>query len=834
MWGETTESASRSNLRKALQQLRNHLGDYLTITRNTVAMAENAHYWVDVVNFNTALQPSSSDESIRGLVRATDLYQGDFLDGFLVRDAPEFENWWLAERASLRERMLDSLQTLADHYGARRNFDLAISLTRRFLEMEPWREEAHRRLMILLAQNGHRSAALAQYEICREMLVNELGIEPAQETAHLYEQIRTEAIASPLISIPLHPPHRPKDNLPHPLTAFIGRQEEMEKITALISDHRLITLVGSGGIGKTELCLRLGKTLLDTFSDGVWLVELAPITDPAFIPHTIASALGMWESSASSIADRLLEYLNSRQCLIILDNCEHLTTQAAQFAKTILQNCPDIKLLVTSREILGIPGERQFRLLPLSFPQGKSTPDFAEWHRYDAVAMFVNCVTAKSPDFQVTRNNIIPIVNICQQLDGIPLALELAAAQVNIFTVEQIAARLDDRFSLLSSGNRTALPRQQTLHASIEWGWELLSTSEKMTMMRLAVFVGEATLQAVDEICGGDGVVSSAVVNILGKLVNKSLVVVTQEQNQELWYRLLESIRQYAWSELVDAGFEIKICDRHLDYYNKLGNQAEKELTGPNQATWLKLLEREIGNIRAALNWALKTNTEKGLELATSLWRFWTHSYVIEGDTWLSRFLTDADQNRSAIRAKALWVQSRINFFSLQNFDRAQVLVEESLALYRELGNQQGIGRCLGLHGWGIGRNGILCFEESLTILRSIGDKLGLADVLILLGYYEWQNDNVRAMVYLDECIYLYRELEHLAGVADALDIIGQFEVWKGNFETARPLAEESLALRELLGLRGQRCYFYSAWRYTFQARKLFAITQLFRIQFVD
>ena len=309
-----------------------------------------------------------------------------------------------------------------------------------------------------------------------------------------------------------------------------------------------MTLTGAGGIGKTQLSLQVGQRLLDAFPDGVWLVELSSIADPALIPNTAAYALRLLELPGRPTLEILLDYLQDKYSLLILDNCEHLINETANFVERVLLTCPKLKLLANSRETLGVPGEVPYQVQPLSFPVAGQAPSFEEWKQYDAMRLFAERAAVVLPDFQVTQNNLTPLAKICQQLDGIPLALELAAVRVKMLTIEQIASRLDDRFRLLTGASRTVLPRQQTLRASIDWSWKLLSTAEQGLLRRLSVFAGEINLEAVEGICATSDIDKAQILDLLAQLVNKSLVIVEREPGEETRYRILETIRQYGGS----------------------------------------------------------------------------------------------------------------------------------------------------------------------------------------------------------------------------------------------------------------------------------------------
>ena len=598
----------------------------------------------------------------------------------------------------------------------------------------------------------------------------------------------------------------PQHNLPQRLTSFIGRKQEIETISTLVMEHRLVMLTGVGGIGKTNLSLQVGRAVLASFSDGVWFVELAPLTDPQLIAQTAVSALDLPDSPNQPPLQTLRNFLQEKSCLLILDNCEHLINDVAQFAQTLLQHCPDLKILASSREALGVPGEMPFSVPPLSIPEATQTLALDEWQQYDALRLFVDRATAVLPHFQVTNENIAPLIQICHQLDGIPLALELAAARVKILSTAQIAERLNDRFRLLTGGKRTALPRQQTLRALIDWSWELLTEREQLLLQRLSVFAGGMDMEAIELVCVGDGLDEYDILDLSAELVNKSLLVSLREQGKRPRYYLLETIRQYGQERLLMAGQEDRFRQQHLDYYWQLSQKAEQALVGPDQVAWMNRLDEEWDNIRVALNWANETNVERGLQLTTSLWRLWfLRGSISEADVWLTRLLASSEQLKPTIRAKSLLVQGHINKDMVKTH-YARQLVEESLYIYQSLEDPNGIALCL-LHlamiaDWlGERENAQSLYNNSLAIYRQLEDKVGLAELLVQIGAFASNalNEYEQAAAYLHEAYSLQKELAHLHGAAFASTELGKLALNQGDYHTAKTWLEESLAYQDLL-----------------------------------
>jgi len=445
-----------------------------------------------------------------------------------------------------------------------------------------------------------------------------------------------------------------RHNLPAHLTSFIGREKEIEEIKQELSNHRLVTLTGSGGTGKSRLSVQVAADLLDNFTDGTWFIELAPLSDPNLIAQTIQSTMGLIEQKDVSAFDALQEYLKEKKVLLVLDNCEHMIRACADVSNALLSNSTNLKILASSREALGVHGELSWRVPSLSLPDEKNIPEPDELTQYEAVRLFIERAELVNPKFKVNKENAPAIAQICFRLDGIPLALELAAARLKALSAEQINARLDDRFKLLTGGSRTALPRQQTLRAMIDWSYNLLSEEEKTLFRRLAVFVGGWSLEGAEAVCSGDGIEKDEILDLMTNLVDKSLVN-TNEFQGEVRYSRLETIRQYGREKFLDTDEVEKLRDRHLNYYVDLAEKAEPEIRSHNQVYWLDRFETEVDNIRSALEWAENRNDESFLRLASDTSRFWDiRGGFEEGITWLTQALKANEDLKSKIRSTAL------------------------------------------------------------------------------------------------------------------------------------------------------------------------------------
>jgi predicted ATPase/class 3 adenylate cyclase len=605
------------------------------------------------------------------------------------------------------------------------------------------------------------------------------------------------------------PPIRTLDvyrhNLPAQTSSFIGREMEMAEIKKAVSEHRLVTLTGSGGTGKTRLSLQVGADLLDQFPDGVWFIELAPLTNPDLIPQTVLSVFGIGEASGKTAAETLYDHARNKKLLLVLDNCEHLIEACAVLAAELLSRSPGLKILASSREALGVKGEMAWHVPSLTLPDVKKLSPADELVQFESVRLFVERATLVHPHFQLTEGNASFIAQICSRLDGIPLALELAAARVKTLSVDQIAARLNDRFRLLTGGARTALPRQQTLRALIEWSYNLLSNDEKILCRRLAVFVGRWRLEAAETVCGSERS-GFDILEILTHLVDKSLVNV-EDNVDGLQYRLLESTRQYARDMLMMSDEVEEFRERHLEYYLSFAESAAVELKGRGQASWMSRLEVEHDNLRAALEWSLESQPEYGLRIAVALLEFWdTHGHITEARKWVESMLSATSElPPTPTRVKALYglmgLTSRQSDMAL-----TQALLEEGFALAQTIGDKEGVAQGLSFRGFikEMLENNVELAEalhnEALDIWRGLGDKLRIGQALGPLASCAIKShDYARAENLFKESLALFREVENEKEIAGALWNLAEIAILRRKYESAQALAEESLALyREL------------------------------------
>jgi non-specific serine/threonine protein kinase len=477
-----------------------------------------------------------------------------------------------------------------------------------------------------------------------------------------------------------------RHNLPAPTSSFIGRTQELEQLLALLNRTRLLTLVGAGGIGRSRLAQRVSMEV-HSYADGVWLVELASLADPQAVARALAEVLGVLERPDQPLISTLVSYLAPKRALLIIDNCEHLLASCAVLVEALLRGCPDLQILATSREVLNIDGETVWPVPSLSLPSSGEPMQLERATEYEAVQLFVERAVATRADFHLTTANASAVAELCRHLDGIPLAIELAAARVRALRVEQIVARLGDRFRFLTGGSRTALPRHQTLGATIRWSYDLLDPQERTLFERLAVFAGSFSLEAAEAVCAGGGIEPAEILDLIERLSAKSLLQVEDEGN-EARYRLLETLRQYASERLQDSTEESEVRLKHVEYLLKLAETVEPELVGPRVGLWLARLDQDHDNFRAALQWCLdRSESELGLCLGGAFYRFWLlRGFLIEGGDWLDRLLALPGAAAPSVgRAKAL--NGAAGLAANGEPERALRLAEEAVDLWRALGD---------------------------------------------------------------------------------------------------------------------------------------------------
>jgi predicted ATPase/DNA-binding SARP family transcriptional activator len=856
LWPDCNQADSRRSLRQSLHDLRLALGPEawrLTGESPGTLRLDVCGASVDVLAFDTAVEAPppgtrgtgmGSPDDFELLAAGVRLYRGPFLEDCT-------EAWSLEERRRREQTYLAALERLAAAATARGEHQAAASYLRLAVSVDPCQEDRQRALMQALADGGSPAGALLVYRQFCTLLRQEMAAEPSGETTALFRRLRDETrararprIPEPRMAAPLRSsPLTPKGNLPQPLSAFVGREREILAVGECLASARLVTLTGTGGIGKTRLAIRVAEECAGEFVAGAWFVDLAALTDMSLVPQAVARVLRVPEASGCPLTETLQEALSTRQLLLVLDNCEHLIDACARLADALLSGCPHLRILATSRQALGLTGEVSWPVAPLSLPpaQGvgsESAPDTLL--QYEAVHLLVERAAAAASGFVLDENNAAATVQVCRRLDGIPLAIELAAARLKVLPVEQIAARLDDRFRLLTGGSRSALPRQQTLRATLDWSYELLAEPERVLMRRLSVFAGGWTLEAAEVICADFGfgildfgldptktsdspepltlpaipnpksqIQNDEVLDLLTPLIEKSLVVYEPGETGPR-YRMLETVRHYFGERLLEAGEEEAIRGRHGEYFLALAEAAAPHRKGSQWAEWLERLGTEHDNLRTALSWCLSSSHrgEAALRLTTALFGFWTdRGHFNEGRERLAEALasTAGVIPRGPLRAQALETAGRLAIHQA-DFRAARALHEESLAIQRRSGDQSGIARSLIWLG-SISREqgdyaaaGAL-YEESRAIYRELRDRSGHArsfEGLAMVAYYQGDYGVARAM--LEESLAIRRALGDRLAIADSLNDLGAVVYEQADYGAARARHEESLAIRRELG----------------------------------
>ena len=586
----------------------------------------------------------------------------------------------------------------------------------------------------------------------------------------------------------------PRSNLPTSMTSFIGREKEIDEVANLLTKYRLVSLAGAGGVGKSRLSQQVGQKLLNHYLNGVWFVALDSLSDPALVPQTVASVFDIQEGSSDQpLIERLIYSLSQKTSLLIFDNCEHLLGACAKVIKTLLQGCPNLKILVTSRETLNIEGASTYYLSPLSVPEyDKPIEKLIEC---EAIHLFTERAGLVQSSFGLTTENASSLTQICHRLDGIPLAIELAAARVDILQPYEILRQLNDRLDLLVSNIRAMIPRHQTMRASLDWSWGLLTESEQIFLQKLSVFAGGWILESAKAVCEGD------VFNLTSALVKKSLIIVSQELGRETRYHFHKIVRQYAREKLVESNEEENICTQHLKYFLGLSEQAESGLRGPAQIEWHARLTDERDNIRAALGWADKNDVEAGLCISSRLNIFWEFFDVREGVYWLQEFIQKPESKTyPCARASALYTQGRFIYW-FQQFAEARTAAQECLDLYRICGNKSGEVDGLLLSAI-VGRitQKLKLSQQALALAQSINDKWREAYALFVLcwGY----SDRQYIYSYLKKAFGFFQEVGDLRYMAECLAELGRLELINADLESAEKLLKEAAILFRQLNIR--------------------------------
>ncbi len=594
------------------------------------------------------------------------------------------------------------------------------------------------------------------------------------------------------------------NNLPVQLTSFIGRDNEITSVKDFVRNSRLVTLTGTGGSGKTRLALQSVADLIDEYDNGVWIADFAPLNDSKLIPQAILQALAVKEELHSSAEDTLLRHLEDKQVILILDNCEHVIESAAKFAEKILKKCSKVRIVATSREELKCSGEVIHNVLPLSTPNPEKIVSPEELIQFEAVRLFIERALAVDSNFRVTDSNASAVAKICYKLDGIPLAIELAASRVKSLSAEKIAVRLDDRFRLLSGGRRTALPRQQALRALIDWSHDLLNENEKILWRRVSVFSGGFELEAAEKICAIDKIAESEIFDLLVSLVEKSIVIHDVYTER---YRLLESIKYYGKEKLEEAGELAKVCDKHLEFFKSVLSANEISQSKIVEKKNLDNLERDHINILQAHQWAQKNNLlPDELEIVSAMSQFWhIRGYFSEAKNLLEKVVDRTGEVRNSHRGNVL---RRLGYiYSLQGqHEEAMKMLEESLKVYEEISDEKNAAACLnnlGLAAQTRGHHEMAAefYSRSLEVRERISDKHGICASLNGLGMLAYEKgDYESAKQRFERLLDISREIGDREGIGIGLNNLGNIYLHLCEYSNAQKALEESLGLMKEFG----------------------------------
>ncbi len=874
LWPDSSEENARSNLRHELWRLRKalevddeseayFLADDLTIAFNT-----NSQLSLDVHRLeSTPMEGSSADE----LIAALSAYRGELLPGF-------YDEWVFVERDRLNILFEAKIARLLELLQAKGRWAEVLDWGNRWIAFGGWPEPAYRALMTAYANTGDISKAVATYERYTQALQKEMGMKPSEQTQALYKRLKAGWKTDAQISRPAKPqmdspettyllPRVQRSNLPRPLTSFVGREKEIQQVQRLISQARLVTITGSSGVGKTRLAIQVSNALAPQFRDGVWWVELVSISgivpskqesnDPHvkqdkssgidLINQELAKVLRVAETPGIPILEAILEHLHDKQLLLVLDNCEHLIEACATLVERMLGNCPEVIILATSREALGVPGEKAWLLPPLSLPAQEYAMGFRDIVQSEAVSLFIERAGDVLSHYQPGDAEAPTIAQICLRLDGIPLAIELAAARRNLLSAQEIAARLDQRFSLLTGGRRTDLPRHQTLRAAIEWSYELLSEVERAIFRRLSVFAGSFTLEAIEATCTSPEIPREEVLPLIGRLVDKSLVTVqtsSQISDVPTRYRLLETIRSFGLLKLEQAGETRWMRDRHAEYYVLLVEAADPEswlselrgiglamifnrpasyyismieagqveVTEPeinleNRKRWYKLLQAENDNMRAVIEWGVESERiESALRLVGALLWYWYYfGSPHEGrDLALKALASPSGIQYPVLRARALNTAGFLQVI-LGNTISAKQVLEEAQTILRASEDEASLAWCLQFLGlaYTLDREYELAdaaLKEGLAIAKKLGD-------VIIQGFSFFQGDidlqrgdYSQAKARYEESVNFQRVYGNKAFLAYPLRRLGYLALEQGNTSKAWSYFRESLTLNHEVG----------------------------------
>ncbi|MEZ4866596.1 MAG: BTAD domain-containing putative transcriptional regulator [Caldilineaceae bacterium] len=841
LWPHWSANGARANLRATLSNLRKTLRErgaqtpYLLANRQTIQFNQTSNHYLDVQDFtqclkalSTAAQSALDARRVTNLQQAVALCRKPFLDGFYLDECAEFEEWLLLTRERLQQQLLHALQRLAQIYEQQGDYTQARQYAQRQVEIDPLQEQAHQQLMRNLALLGERTAALQAYETYRRLLRHELGVEPDAETVTLHRQIQRgqlipvqpqayeqeSAARAPVILSLQDQRAVTRHNLPAPMTSFVGRDDERTKIGQWLrqKDVRLVTLTGPGGVGKTRLALETAQTLLADFVDGIYLVELAPLRAADTVLMALAQPLGVQESGSQTLFQAVQARLRDKQMLLVLDNFEHVMA-AADLVADLLTSAWGVKMLITSREALRLYGEYAVPITPLALPE--DAMDIVKVGARDAVQLLIQRSQAFQPDFQINENNARAIAQICIRLDGLPLAIELAAARLRYDSPQGLWTSLNQQgaLNLLHHGPRNVAPKHKTLHNALAWSYDLLGEGEQLVFRRLAVFAGGCTVDALVAVCSsGDvdlhGADTDRIQAILNSLFDKSLIQRRTLPNGQDRYTLLETIREYGLRQLVTHGEEATACRSHTEYYLALAEAVDADFRRGGASTYLAPIRREQDNLRAAMKWTIdQGETALALRLSGVLTNLWeSEGFFSEGLEWSQKAIQLARHKApTPTMLKALWYTGFLAL-GLGELATARPLFEQCLHGSRQLKNYHWMARSLSMLAGlsflqGDYAEMTALDEESLYIRRAqaVDWSLGMA-LQYIGGRLAKLDDRQRAHRYLEEGLAILRKMGHQYGCTIALTAMGRLCIQEGNYDRTRQVLDEAQQIAQATG----------------------------------
>lgn len=798
LWPDLSPGSAANNLHQTLHAARRVLepgapgSRYLTLRDEVLSLSPRGLVRVDADEFERAAAEASRSGERGAYQRALELYAGELLP----RD--RYEEWTQGRRERLRRTHLALLLGLAAHYEEAGDLDRAVEVLQRVVLEEPAHEEAHAGLMRAYAASGRRHEALRQYGRLEAALRQEFGAEPHCDTLRAREDILAGRVPGRLPPAGDEKARTPGGHeLPGSLTSFVGRERERSEVGRLLGASRLLTLTGPGGCGKTRLALEVARDLDHAYPNGARMAELAPLTDPESVPQAVAEALSVRERPGAPPVEAIAQAVGGKGLLLVLDNCEHLVEAAARLVHALLEGCPGLRVLATSREPLGVAGEVILEVPPLSGPAPGQRPAAEELEGYESARLFVQRARYRNPAFVLTPQNAGAVAEICARLESLPLAIELAAARVGL-SVEQVAERLDDSLGLLTTGVRTAVPRQRTLRGALDWSHDLLSGPEQALFRRLSVFAGGFTLEAAEAVGPGGGIEAGDILNLLSLLVEKSLVVAEALGEGSVRYRMLEPVRQYAGERLV-GGEREAARRRHAGWCLAFVEEAEAGLRGSEQEAWVGRTKRENANVRAALAWTLEAEPATALRMAAMMGYFWyRYGSIAEGHRQLEAVLARTEGFETSTRARVLRLAGVLAEES-GFYGRARELHERGLALYRRLGEKGGVAASLtslGALSFAVGDldRAVALTRASLDLKRELGDERGLMSSRNNLGeMLQAAGDLAGAQALFEENLESDRRLDDEWGSGVSLLNLGTLAVEQGDPDRAEGLLLEAL-----------------------------------------